>query len=275
MPKSTRKKRPPRSARNADKHELYQLAVQAPDVDVPFLARWFARNAGRPPRTLREDFCGTALLACHWVLAHTENRAIGVDLDAPTLAWGRTHNVATLLDDEQRTRLRLIRSDVRRVGVEAVDLVVAFNFSYSLFKTRDALREYFVRVRDGLRRGGALVIDAWGGSETQDVREERRRVADFTYCWDQHDFDPVSYHCDCRIHFRFQDGSVMRNAFRYEWRLWTLPELVELMREAGFSDVQVLMEGTERDTGRGNGVFRRVLRAGADPAWIGYVAGRA
>jgi hypothetical protein len=38
--------------------------------------------------------------------------------------------------------------------------------------------------------------------------------------------------------------------------------------------VQVLWEGTERDSNRGNGVYRRVRRADADPAWIAYVVGR-
>ena len=66
----------------------------------------------------------------------------------------------------------------------------------------------------------------------------------------------------------------MRNAFVYDWRLWTIPELREIMQEAGFVDIHILWEGTERDTGEGNGVFRRVKRGDPDEAWIAFVVGR-
>jgi hypothetical protein len=43
--------------------------------------------------SLKEDFCGTALLASEWVEWRRDNTALGVDLDAATLAWGREHNL--------------------------------------------------------------------------------------------------------------------------------------------------------------------------------------
>ena len=106
--------------------------------------------------------------------------------------------------------------------------------------------------------------------ETQD----RRRQHGFTYVWDQVDFDPVSHDILCKIHYEFRDGTRMRNAFVYDWRLWTLPEMQEIMSEAGFHDVHVLWEGTDRDSGEGNGRFRRCTRGGDEDAWIAYVIGR-
>lgn len=268
-------KKPPRTARTADRHELYQLSVQAPDVDAPFIARYFKRYVGRPAITLREDFCGTAHFASYWVKMNRSHRAIGVDLDAKTLAWGIEHNIKAMLDDEQRTRIELFEADVRDVQCAKADIVTVFNFSYSLLTTRDDLRGYFARVRDGLNPGGLLMIDSWGGPETIDERVETRRVEDFTYVWDQVRFDPVTHHSDCRIHFRFKDGTELKNAFRYQWRQWTLPELQELMVEAGFKDVHILWEGTDPETLEGNGVYRRVARGDADPSWIAYVVGQA
>ena len=99
-------------------------------------------------------------------------------------------------------------------------------------------------------------------------------MSGFTYVWDQDDFDPVSHHILCKIHFEFRDGSRMRNAFIYDWRLWTLPEIQELMADAGFQDIHVLWEGTEKKTGAGNGVFRRVNRGGDELAWIAYIVGK-
>jgi hypothetical protein len=266
------------TARTADKHHLYQLSVQAPEEDSRFFARQFQRLAGRPLRLFREDFCGTALLSCHVVKSHRERRALGVDLHGPTLAWGRRHNVSQLTAD-QRARLELRQGDVRDVRRPRADLIAALNFSYCVFKTRAEMRAYFVNARRALVGDGVLMVDAWGGSETQNEQEEYRSVSAgrgqrFTYVWDQARFDPLTYHTTCKIHFEFERGPRMRNAFVYDWRLWSLPELQELMDEAGFADVHVLWEGTDHATDEGNGVFRRVTRGAADPSWIAYVVGR-
>ena len=268
-----RKKRPKLTAFNADRHVLYQESVQAPELDSRFLARLYQRSNGRPARIFREDFCGTAILSTHWVRLHRGNRAIGVDLHRPTLDWAREHNLSAL-SDEQRRRVRLVQDNVLAVRSPKADIVAAMNFSYSVFKTRGGLGQYVRNAYRSLRDQGILVMDAWGGSQAQVLMEERRRLHGFTYVWDQADFDPVTHHILCKIHFEFRDGSRMRDAFIYDWRLWTLPELSELMDEAGFEDVHVLWEGTDRKTGGGNGVFRRVERGGDEEAWIAYVVGR-
>lgn len=269
-----RARRPKLTARSADKHWLYQQSVQAPEEDSRFFARHYRRCTGRDARVFREDFCGTALLSCHWVRLHRSNRAIGVDIHGPTLDWGRRNNVADLLDPSQQRRLTLLRRNVLRAGGPRTDIVAALNFSYSVFKTRDALRAYFAAARAALRDGGLFFVDVWGGSETQVVQEESREVDGFTYVWDQHSFDPLTYETTCRIHFEFRDGTRLRNAFTYDWRLWTLPELRELMAEVGLREIHVLWEATDRKTGEGNGVFRRVTKGEPDLAWIAYVVGR-
>jgi SAM-dependent methyltransferase len=260
------------TARKADKHRLYELSVQAPEADARFFARYYKKLARRPLRVLREDFCGTAILSCTFVQHHRENRAIGVDLDRATLRWARLHNVSQLNEDQQK-RLLLIRNNVLAVRWPKADLIAAMNFSYSVFKTRPLLLAYMRNAYRSLRPRGVLCMDAWGGSETLTQLAEKRRLHGFTYVWDQADFDPITHHILCKIHYEFRDGTRIRNAFIYDWRLWTLPEMREVMTEAGFRDVHVLWEGTERDTGEGNGVFRRVTRGGDEAAWVAYVIG--
>ena len=65
--------------------------------------------------------------------------AVGVDIDAIVLDWGRRNRVARL-PEKARARVKLLNDDVRTVVTEPVDLVGAFNFSYYCFKTsrRDA-----------------------------------------------------------------------------------------------------------------------------------------
>jgi hypothetical protein len=261
------------TARTADKQVLYQESVQSPEADARFFTRYFKRLTRRPLRILREDFCGTALLCCEFVRLHRENIAIGVDLDAPTLRWAQVHNLSRL-PPEARQRVHLALVNVLELRRPKVDAVAALNFSYSVFKTRRELGAYLKTAYASLSPGGMLFLDAWGGGETQFLMEERRRLHGFTYVWDQAEFDPITHEIRCNIHYEFRDGTRLRNAFVYDWRLWTLPELRELMFEAGFADVHVLWEGTNRKTGKGNGIFRRVARGGQERAWVAYVVGR-
>ena len=258
------------TARTADKHDLYTKAVQAPDLDAAYLARLFRRMRGRPPELLREDFCGTAELSCAWVRQNRRHRALGVDLHGPTLAWGRKH-ILSALTDEQRSRIELNKANVLSVTQPKVDLVAAMNFSYFIFKTRDLLRQYFKAVRKSMKRDGLFLMDAFGGSEGLEELEERRRCGGFTYVWEHARFNPVTNELLCHIHFEFKDGSRMRKAFTYDWRLWSLMEIQEVLTEVGFRHVEVHWEGTELESGEGNGVFRRTTTGEAIESWVAYI----
>jgi hypothetical protein len=257
-------------ASRADKFALYLESVQAPDCETPFFDRVYRNHYGTRPVVLREDFCGTAAVCAEWVKSGSDRRAVGVDLDAGTLAWGEQHNLAPLTP-QQRARVQLLCEDVRKVTPGSADVIAAQNFSYFCFKTRPELREYFAAAHANLADKGIFVLDIMGGSETQeDESEEITEFDDFDYVWEVASFDPVSYHVLCRIRFRFPDGSELK-AFEYDWRHWTIPETRELLEEAGFSTTEVYWEGTDRATGEGNGIYTKRQRGEADPAWIAYV----
>src|SRR2546423_6308758 len=67
-----------------DRHVLYEAAVQDIEFDLSFFQRVYRQLRGRPLRLLREDFCGTARLACEWVRRRPSRRAWAVDLSAAT-----------------------------------------------------------------------------------------------------------------------------------------------------------------------------------------------
>jgi SAM-dependent methyltransferase len=272
MPTAARRRPRGLNARRADKYELYQRSVQQPEADVSLLRRIYRTRTGRAPRDLREDFCGTALLACEWVRRIPNGRAWGIDLDPEPLEWGRERNLGALPPAKQQ-RVHLLQADVRSARTPPVDITVAFNFSYFLFKTRPALLAYFEKARTTLRRGGLFAIDVYGGADAQRRQTETREIEGFDYEWDQDLFDPITHDVTNYIHFNFPDGSRLRRAFTYEWRLWSLPELQELLSKAGFRDVAVYWENTDTKTNEGNGVFTRREHAPDDPAWIAYVAG--
>jgi hypothetical protein len=262
----------PSLAELADRHDLYQRAVQDGTSDVAFLERVWTEVYGDRyrPMHFREDFCGTALLCATWVASSAERTAEGFDIDEETLAWGHEHNLAPLGDAAARVRLH--PRDVRESGERPADILCAQNFSYQIFRDRRELGDYFRRVRSHLSESGILVLDAFGGSEAVEVLEEEREIedGDFTYVWDQKSFSPATHHMDCRIHFRFEDGSRIKNAFRYSWRLYTLPELRDLLLEVGFREVRTYFEEFDED-GDGTGHFARDESGEACEGWLAYL----
>jgi len=150
-------------------------------------------------------------------------------------------------------------------------VTVAFNFSYFIFKQRRQLLRYFKSARDGLRDQGIFVIDLYGGADAQQRMLENRDHDTFEYVWDQDLFDPITHHVVNHIHFEFRDGSKLRKAFSYDWRLWTMPELRDLLDEAGFSKTIAYWEAADPETGEGNGVYYPAESADDDPAFVTYI----
>ncbi len=269
--KSSQKGKKPTMAETADIYELYEHSVQNVENEIEFLQKTFKSLTGRTGHLFREDFCGTASASCEWVKQGPEFQAIGVDIDASVLEWGRKNRVAKLPLEDQ-ARVRLMESDVLTVETPKVDLLVAFNFSYWIFEERATMLRYMRTCRDALKDDGVLFMDMFGGPESFEETKEKtkHKKRGFTYIWHQAEFHPITNHMQCYIHFKFKDGSKIKKAFSYAWRLYTAPELRDLLLEAGFSNVTVYWEGEDED-GEGNGEFTPDAKGEADLAWIAYI----
>ena len=259
-----------KAADNADRHQLYQESVQDTETEIDFVVETWQKLRDRPPELLREDFCGTANTACDWVRRDSRHSAIGVDWDSEVLEWGRNNNLEQL-DDDQFNRIILLQENVLEADTEAADIVLAMNFSYYLFLERGDLLDYFCSVRHNLVDDGIFFLDAYGGYDAPKEIQEERDCDGFTYIWDQASFNPIDSRMRCHIHFDFPDNSRMEKAFSYDWRLWTLPEIRELLDEAGFTEVTVYWEGTDEESNEGDGVFEPAETGDADPGWICYL----
>jgi hypothetical protein len=171
------------------------------------------------------------------------------------------------LKPEEQARVTLLQEDVLAVKTDPVDIVLAMNFSWQIFEERAVLRNYFASVRDSLGDDGILFMDSFGGYDAYREIEEKTRHKGFTYVWEQASFDPMSGHMVCHIHFHFNDGSKLKKAFTYEWRLYSLPEIRELLLEAGFANVTFYWQGWDEDD-EPDGNFLPATKGEADPGWI-------
>jgi cyclopropane fatty-acyl-phospholipid synthase-like methyltransferase len=266
--KNKRKHEGPSLAEEADKHVLYEKAVQCVEAEIDFVDETFERIRGRKATNLREDFCGTANSSCEWVKRRDTNIAYSVDLDAEVLGWGKKHHIEELTENQQQ-RVNTIVADVMNSNTKPVDVVLAMNFSYWIFKQRETMVSYYRSVYESLVDDGVFILDSFGGYEAFQEMEESTKHNGFTYVWDQSHYNPISGDGLFHIHFKFKDGSKLKKAFTYDWRVWTLPEITEMLTEAGFT-AAVYWEDSDED-GDGNGVFEQTREGEADAGWIAYI----
>lgn len=253
-------------AERADRHELYQLAVQSPQADVDLLQQVYQQARGKLAFHFREDFCGTAATLCAWLEQGAEFSGEGYDIDRATVCWGERNNFKPL--GKARARASLQVADARAPSLRAPDVRCAFNFSYWIFRERDLLLEYFRGVHTDLAADGVFVMDLHGGAEVFSEEEQVTDCDDFDLVCHQTDVSPVDNCANLALHFRFPDGSALHNAFEYRWRIWSLPELTDIMHQAGFADIRCHWCIDEKDETR-----YELTRVGYnDPAWIACLA---
>lgn len=253
-----------------DKYELYRKAVQSAENDVVFIRDTYKELKGKVPRVFREDFCGTFALSTEWIRLNPRHEAIGIDLDPEPMAYGRQHYLSKLKPEQQR-RIKLVEGNVLDPLLPKADIVAAMNFSYFCFKQRDVLKKYFANVLRTLNKDGMFLVDIFGGSQCYDAIEDTIKHDGFTYYWDQTNFDPVTNEALFHIHFRV-GGKKIEQVFTYDWRLWSISEIRDLMMEVGFRKTHVYWEGTARD-GSGDGNFTRVDHGESCQSWIAYIVG--
>lgn len=251
-----------------DRYELYQASVQSPEIDVKFFSKLFQKSFNQLPKTFREDFCGTHALCCEWVKLRPDNQAWGLDLDPDPLMWGLSHNQSEL-SQEQKDRLYVVQGNVLVPEIVKADIVVALNFSYFIFKERTKLLQYFKNVRKTFGKKGLFILDVFGGNQCQGPITDIRKLKGFEYHWEQKDFDVLSHHAHFGIHFKYKNR-LYRDVFTYDWRIWSIAELREILDEAGFGKVSCYWEGTDKK-GNGNGKFSQVKKAESCESWIAYL----
>lgn len=240
-----------------NKYDLYTLCAQNPPRDARALRSIYLAGKPDQPRrtaiTLGEDFSAAAALSREWCRAYPASRAIAVDRDPEALAHAKPH-----------TRVKRICSDVRAASAKA-DLIAVLNFSICEIHHRRDLVAYLTHARSRLRRSGCFVCDLYSGADAYLTGIIRQRVTGpkgerITYQWEQRTADPLTGRVTNAMHFDVAPPSAkptpakstpasrrtrptkrvrLHDAFVYNWRLWSVPELSEAMRDAGFSHIDV------------------------------------
>lgn len=247
------------STGSLSKFDLYQQSVQSPKGDITYLQKFFLMYVGgRRPLHLQEDFCGTALLSSEWLRSDPRRTAVGLDLDLEALNWCLEKNVTNISSDRD-SRISLFHGNVlhphkahkvehqgqdhacstmEEASLPLRDIICAFNYSCCCLQRRVDLVRYFKNALTALsNKGGIFVMDLYGGTSSERKLRLQRKFSNFTYIWEQGEFDIISRRTRISLHFQLGKMGMLRHAFSYDWRLWSLPEITDCMEEAGFQSI--------------------------------------
>lgn len=170
----------------------------------------------------------------------------------------------------------------RNVQLVPRDIVCAFNYSCCCLHKRPELVLYFKHVLGVLsKKGGIFVMDLYGGTSSESKLRLQRRFPNFTYIWEQAEFDIIGRKTRISLHFHLQKQQrKLRHAFSYSWRLWSLPEIKDCLEEAGFQSVHFWIrqmpdtEANRRTEGFGAGrdiKYEEVKTFEQEDAWNAYI----
>ena len=262
-----------KSAPPISKFKIYEEAVQSPRWQVEYLPQFHTWQIGKPPTSMREDFCGTAQISCEWVKLSKKNRAVGLDLDPETLNYAKAVNISKLTAGE-RKRVQLLKQNVLKPTKEKFDWIGAYNFSFYTFHERKELLRYFKAAYQSLKSKGTFFLEMSGGEGFKETLHESRKFkipghGNFQSVWQQYQYDPITQVNDYAIHFKLPNGEWMNDAFTYHWRIWEIREVREILADAGFKSSIVLWENVDENADeylpQEHGDFRK--------DWLAYVVG--
>jgi len=290
--KSSRKKKPEAAkSKNSNgtsgaldevalKYQLYEHSVQSPDTDVELFERIYREVSRSKAQVLREDFCGTHRIATEWVRSSKSREALALDIDPEPLTIGKQRNLIELEEAELK-RIDVKRQNVLTPTKTKTDLIVACNFSFYIFKEREELLRYFLAAKQSLKKKGLLILEMVGGPGFEDApfkekrsykheRGKKRGKRWFSYEWEQRSFDPIHREGEYAINFKLTGGKELKNAFVYDWRVWTVPEVSDCLRDVGLSKQAVYWTDYD-DDGDPTDEYRQTVTAENDDTWICYL----
>lgn len=251
------------------KYDYYEKSVQNAENEVEFMQDAYKEIYKKNAVIMREDFCGTGAISCEWVKQNNRALAFGIDLDPEPIEIGKERHYSKLTKG-QKTRMEYRLENVLKTKAPKADIVCAFNFSYFIFHERKQLLDYFKSVRQTLNKEGIFYLDIFGGPESQKIVTDTKKFKNHTYYWDCQKFNPITHRCLFAIHFRDAKGKKHSNVFTYDWRFWLMPEIRDILKDAGFSTIKTYWEGENKD-GSGNGIFTAVEDGENCDAWVAYI----
>ncbi|MEO0080129.1 MAG: methyltransferase domain-containing protein [candidate division WOR-3 bacterium] len=196
---------------------------------VDYLERIFKRFGTRPQLIL-DLACGTGIPTI--MLARRGYRLLALDRSRE------------MLKELERKRAELpiepIQADMSRFELNRqVDAAICLYDSMNYRLTEEALAGCFGCVRRAVKRSGLFAFDMntlYGLAECWGTRTQTRQVGNVTSIW-QHSYDPTTRISTLHLTFWEEGRATQRFEEVHEERAWTVDEVGDHLRRAGFPEV--------------------------------------
>ena len=98
---------------------------------------------------------------------------------------------------------------------------------------------------------GIFIADLFGGSiyfhgPKDNAVKTVRDFGDFKYYFEQKALNLLNHQVDCQMSFKFKDGSLSKNAFHYDFRMWNIMDIKEALLEVGFTEIHLWISESMR-----------------------------
>lgn len=225
------------------KHELYETTVQSGRKLVEFFRKEYKLIFLKLPHTFREDFCGTGKLCSEWCKLNFENRAVGLDIDQPTLDYGIKFN-------KNFDSMELLNHNVLEpYNQETFDIICSLNYSHYILHKRKDLVKYFNNVYSGLNKNGIYILDFFGGSHIYETKAFTSFKRKDYYQMFGEQVNILNNVTKCSLRFKIGNKKKFEPLFHYDFRVYTILELREALEEVGFNKFKVYVkECTEEES---------------------------
>lgn len=257
-------------------YRLYEASVQSPKWMVDYLFQFVKILTGNTPKTFREDFCGTAAIACEWARQSTKHFSVGIDIDKDLLKYAKDTNINGL-PKAVRKRVMVQNQTVLMPTAKKFDFIGAFNYSFFIFHTRSEFKKYLMSSYRSLVQNGALFLETAGGNGFLSTHSETSKCqipgyGTIFFTWEHHQYDPITQVNNYSLHFKLKDNKILADAFTYHWRIWGIREIRELLVEVGFKNTHVLWQKRDKKQ-RPINEFYITENAPPEDQWVAYVVG--
>lgn len=216
-----------------DKYQLYIDAVQDPEGLMVFLDHVVEGKGNKEnPPFLREDFAGTGINCHYWnKTTPAGSGAVAVDIDPEPLEWGKSKFVRSKNMNETKF------CNIDSLEFEhPSDVTLCLNSSIFSIHRRSELLKYFKDTYSRLNDDGVFVFEIYGGPMAYMTGKDEIEYDDFTFIWEQRSFNTLTNRSENHISFKLDNGQRLNDVFNYDHRIWTLPELMDILEDTEFAD---------------------------------------